>query len=52
MSNLHGGNGNPKILSADSVKLRLQIKETLLIQKHEANKSLNVNLKSFECKLW
>ena len=43
---------NPKILSSDSVKLRLQIKETLLIQKHEANKSLNVNLKSFECKLW
>ena len=34
------------------VKIKLQIKETLQIQNYSANKSLNVNIDSFECKLW
>ena len=40
------------ILSYLNVKIRLQIKETLQIQNYSANKSLNVNIDSFECKLW
>jgi hypothetical protein len=43
---------SPKILASDNVKIRLQIKETLLIQQLAAFKSLNVNLDSFQCKLW
>ena len=43
---------DPKIISTDNVKIRLQIKETLQIQNYSANKSLNVNIDSFECKLW
>ena len=36
----------------DKMKIRLQIKETLQISQYSANKSLNVNIDSFECKLW
>ena len=43
---------DPEIISTDNVKIRLQIKETLQIQNYSANKSLNVNIDSFECKLW
>ena len=42
----------PEVLTSDNVKLRLQIKETLLIQQLAAHKSLNVNIDSFECRLW
>ena len=42
---------DPEIISTDNVKIRLQIKETLQIQNYSANKSLNVNIDSFECKL-
>ena len=41
----------PEVLTSDNVKLR-QIKETLLIQQLAAHKSLNVNIDSFECRLW
>ena len=34
------------------MKLRLQVKETLQIDHYAAHKSLNVNIDSFECKLW
>ena len=43
---------HPKILASDNIKIRLQIKETLLIKDLAAYKSLNVNIDSFECKLW
>ena len=43
---------HPKILASDNIKIRLQIKETLLIKDLAANKSLNVNINSFQCKLW
>ena len=43
---------NPEILSTDKIKYRLQIKETLLIHDYSASDSLNINVKSFECKLW
>ena len=43
---------NPKILATDHKKQRLQIKETLCINQCQAYKSLNVNIKSFECTLW
>ena len=43
---------HPKILCNDSNKMRLLVKETLSIIGQSANKSLNVNVKSFECKLW
>jgi hypothetical protein len=42
----------PEVIASDNVKIRLQIKETLLIKQLLAYKSLNVNLESFECKLW
>ena len=42
---------NPEILSTDKIKYRLQIKETLLIHDYSASNSLNINVKSFECKL-
>ena len=41
-----------KILTPDSVKFRLQIKETLVIHDCAAFDSFNVIGKSFECKLW
>ena len=41
-----------KILASDNIKIRLQIKEILLIKDLAAYKSLNVNIDSFECKLW
>ena len=43
---------NPKVLASDTIKIRLQVKETLLIKDLAAYKSLNVNIDSFECKLW
>ena len=43
---------HPKILCNDSNKMRLLVKETLSKIGQSANKSLNVNVKSFECKLW
>ena len=43
---------HPKILCNDCNKMRLLVKETLSIIGQSANKSLNVNVKSFECKLW
>ena len=43
---------NPHVLATDTLKLRLQVKETLLIKQYAAHKSLNVNTESFECKLW
>jgi predicted GIY-YIG superfamily endonuclease len=43
---------NPQIIGNDNIKIRLQVKETLQISHHAANKSLNVNIDSFECKLW
>ena len=43
---------NPKILATAHKKQRLQIKETLCINQCQAYKSLNVNIKSFECTLW
>ena len=43
---------NPQIIGHDNVKLRLQVKETLQIDHYAAHKSLNVNIDSFECKLW
>ena len=43
---------HPKILASDNIKIRLQIKGTLLIKDLAAYKSLNVNIDSFECKLW
>ena len=35
-----------------NIKIRLQIKETLLIKDLAAYRSLNVNINSFKCKLW
>ena len=43
---------NPEIIGNDQIKLRLQVKETLQIYQYSANKSLKVNIYSFECKLW
>ena len=43
---------NRKVLASDNIKIRLQVKETLLIKELAAYKSLNVNIDSFECKLW
>jgi hypothetical protein len=43
---------NTEVLASDSNKLRLQILETLNINEYSAFKSLNVNIKSYECKLW
>ena len=43
---------NPQIIGHDNIKIRLQVKETLHISHFGANKSLNVNIDSFECKLW
>jgi predicted GIY-YIG superfamily endonuclease len=43
---------NPEIIASDNIKLRLQIKETLQINQYAAFDSLNVNIESFECKLW
>ena len=43
---------NPQITGHDSIKIRLQVKKTLQISHFGANKSLNVNIESFECKLW
>ena len=40
------------VFASDNVKIRLQVKETLLIKELAAYKSLNVNIGSFECKLW
>jgi hypothetical protein len=42
---------NPNILCSDNSKIRLLVKESLNISSHSAHKSLNVNIKSFECKL-
>ena len=35
---------NPKVLASDNIKIRFQVKETLLIKELAAYKSLNVNL--------
>ena len=43
---------NHQILASDCNKIRFLIKETLCIKSHSANTSLNVNVKSFECKLF
>ena len=43
---------NPEIIGNDHIKLRLQGKEALQIYQYSANKSLNVIIDSFECKLW
>ena len=43
---------NDDCLPSDHKKQRLQIKETLCINQCQAYKSLNVNIKSFECTLW
>ena len=43
---------NPEIISNDQIKIRIQVKETLQIYQYSKNKSLNVNIDSFECKLW
>ena len=42
----------PEVSTSNNVKLRLKIKQTLLIQQLAAHKSLNVNIYSFECRLW
>ena len=43
---------SPSILAHDNVKLRLQIKETLLIKDESAFNSLNKNIGSFPLTLW
>ena len=43
---------SPEILDKDSVKLRLQIKETLHIKEQSAYNSLNQNTGSFPLNLW
>ena len=43
---------NPNILANDCNKIRLLVKESLNITEHSAHKSLNVNIKSFECTLF
>ena len=43
---------SPVILSHDNVKLRLQVKETILIKEHTAYNSLNRNTGSFHLTLW
>ena len=43
---------NPEIIGNNQIKLRLQVKETLQIYQQSANKSLNIIVDSFECKLW
>jgi hypothetical protein len=43
---------NPMILANDCNKMRLLVKESLKINEHSAHNSLNVNIKSFECKLF
>ena len=42
----------PTVLCSDSSKTRLFVKETLHIKDQFAHKSLNVNIKSYECKLF
>ena len=43
---------NPTVLCSDSSKTRLFVKETLHIKDQFAHKSPNVNIKSYECKLF
>ena len=43
---------SPVILAADTNEIRLKVKESLLIREYSAHQSLNVNIQSFECKLW
>ena len=43
---------SPVILAHDNVKLRLQVKETILIKEHTAYNSLNRNTGSFHLTLW
>ena len=44
---------NPTVLlKLNSSKIRLFVKETLHIKDQFAHKSLNVNIKSYECKLF
>ena len=43
---------NPSILAVDTNEIRLKVKESLLIREYSAHQSLNVNIQSFECKLW
>ena len=45
---------HPEIIGYANMKIRLQNEEILQISKYSANKSLNVNIDSFEtlCKLW
>ena len=42
----------PTVLCSDSSKTRLFVKETIHIKDQFAHKSLNVNIKSYECKLF
>ena len=46
------GFDSPEILSMDTIKCRLLVKETLKIQELHAIRSLNRNIGSFELKLW
>ena len=51
--NVHNINfDNPTVLCSDSSKIRLFVNETLLIKDPFAHKSLNVNIKSYMCKLF
>ena len=43
---------SPVILAHDNVKLRIQVKETILIKEHTAYNSLNRNTGSFHLTLW
>ena len=43
---------SPVILAHDNVKLRLQVKETILMKEHTAYNSLNRNTCSFHLTLW
>ena len=43
---------NPNILANDCNKIRLLVMESLYITEHSAHKSLDVNIKSFECTLF
>ena len=43
---------NPNVLANDCNKIRLLVKESLNITEHSTHKSLNVNIKSFECTLF
>ena len=43
---------NPKIIAKDNMKVRLLIKESLMIQSTQTYKHLNKNIGPYELKLW